>query len=228
MEIEIDGIEAETIDAALQPEAGDIEQFFLNFRIMQVEIGLRGQEVVHVILHAGGVPLPAGAAEDRQPVVGRRAIRLAVRPDIPVRFRIVAAGAAFHEPWMLVRGMRHDEIDHHADAETVGFRDQPVEIGQCAEHRIDIDIVRDVVTEILHRRGEERRNPDGVRAETGNMRQPVGDALEIADAVAIGVLIGARVDLIDHGAAPPILVGCQSGSHRSGHSLILSGMGVHG
>jgi len=93
---------------------------------------------------------------------------------------------------------------------------------------IDIDIVGDVVAEILHRRGEEGRNPDGVGTETGNMRQPVGDALEIADAVAIGVLIGARVDLIDHGAAPPILVGRQSGSHRSGHSLILSGMGVHG
>ncbi|MND19705.1 hypothetical protein D3C80_100260 [compost metagenome] len=129
---------------------------------------------------------------------------------------------------MLVRRVRHDEVDHDADTQTVRFRDQPVEIGKRAEHRIDIDIIRDVVTEILHRRGEEGRNPDGVGTETGNMRQPVGDALEIADAVAIGVLIGARVDLIDHGAAPPILVGRQSGSHRSGHSLILSGMGVHG
>ena len=47
--------------------------------------------------------------------------------------------------------------------------DQRVEIGERAEHRIDVAIVGDVVAEILHRRGEEGRDPDRVDAERGDI-----------------------------------------------------------
>jgi hypothetical protein len=49
-----------------------------------------------------------------------------------------SAGAAFDEPGMLVGGVRHDQIDHHLDAEAMGLGDQRVEIGQRAEDRIDV------------------------------------------------------------------------------------------
>jgi hypothetical protein len=84
VEIEIDGVEPEAVDPPVQPEAHHVEQGFLNFRIVEVQIRLRGEEIVQVILLAVAVPLPGGAAEDRQPVVGRRAIGLGVGPDIPV------------------------------------------------------------------------------------------------------------------------------------------------
>jgi hypothetical protein len=77
---------------------------------------------------------------------------------------------------------------------------------QRAEDRIDVAVVRDVVAEILHRRGEERRDPDCVGADRGDMAEPGGDALEVADSVIIGILVGARVDLIDQRATPPVLV----------------------
>ncbi|EGE59994.1 hypothetical protein RHECNPAF_1760086 [Rhizobium etli CNPAF512] len=224
VEIEIDGVEAEAIDASIEPEAHDIEQTVLHVRIMQVHVGLRGEEIVQVILHARRIPRPCRAAEDRQPVVRRRAVRLGVGPDIPVGLGVGFAGAALHEPGVLIGAVRDDQIDHHADAEAMSLRDHCVEVHQRAEDRIDILIIGNVVTEIAHRRGEEGRDPDRIDAEACHMRQAGSDALEVADAVAVGILIGARIDLIDHRAAPPVLIGGQDrlGSHVHGISCLKS------
>ena len=50
--------------------------------------------------------------------------------------------------------------------------DQRVEIGERAEERIDVGVVGDVVAEVLHRRGEEGREPDRVDAEIGDVGEP--------------------------------------------------------
>ena len=174
---------------------------------MEVQVRLAGQEVVQIILHPPAVPLPGRAAEDRQPVVGRRAVGLGVGPDIPIGLGVVAARAAFDEPRMRLGGMRQHEVDHHPDVQGMRRLDDGVEIRQRAEHRIDIAVIGNVVAEILHRRGEERRNPDRVYPERGYVRQTLHDAAQIADPVSIGVLIAARINLIDHRAAPPVGVG---------------------
>src|SRR5262249_52358268 len=72
-----------------------------------------------------------------------------------------------------------------------------------AEDRIDAAIVGNVVPEIFHRRGEERRQPDRRHVERGDVVEMPGDAVEIADAVAVRVGEAARIDLIDRRAAPP-------------------------
>ena len=74
MNIEIDRIQPEAVDTALEPEAHSVEQRILHVRIVEIEVGLAGQKIVQVILAAARVPLPGRAAEDRQPVVGRAAI----------------------------------------------------------------------------------------------------------------------------------------------------------
>jgi len=68
---EIDGVEAEAVDAAVEPEAGDIEQGVLDLDIVQVQLGLLRQEIVQIVLAAAGVPGPGGAGEDGLPVAGR-------------------------------------------------------------------------------------------------------------------------------------------------------------
>ncbi len=40
-----------------------------------------------------------------------------------------------------------------------------VEVGERAVHRVDVFVVRNVVAEVDLRRGETRRDPDGVHAE---------------------------------------------------------------
>src|SRR5690606_20448653 len=79
-----------------------------------------------------------------------------------------------------------------------------VEIAKRAKHRIDIGIVGHVVAVILHRRAIEWRNPDRINAKLGDVLKPLDDALKVADAIAVRVAEGARIDLIDYRAAEPI------------------------
>src|SRR5262245_28109822 len=104
---------------------------------------------------------------------------------------------------MLIRGVVGHKIEHHFEAARVSFSYKEIEISQCAEQRVDIDIVSHVIAEIGHRRGKNWRKPDCVDAQPLHIVEPAGDAAQISDAVGIAVLKGARVDLIDDSALPP-------------------------
>jgi hypothetical protein len=56
---------------------------------------------------------------------------------------------------MLVRRMVRDKIQDHPDPALVRFSYQPVKVPHIAEHRIDIDVIGDVVTKIGHWRSED-------------------------------------------------------------------------
>ena len=158
---------------------------------------------MQVILPAPRVPCPRRTAEDRLPVRGRRAVGLGIGPDIPVGLGVIAAGAAFAKPVMLVRSVRIDLVDQYLEAEFMGPGDDCVEVFQRAEDRVDIAIIRYVVAEILHRRFEERRDPDRIRAKFGDVRQALRDTRQVADAIAIRIHEAARIDLVDHRTLPP-------------------------
>ncbi|MDQ1131880.1 hypothetical protein QE386_000475 [Pseudoxanthomonas winnipegensis] len=110
---------------------------------------------------------------------------------------------------MLVRAVAEHLVDHHLQAQRMRLGQQGVEVGQRAEQRIDIAVVGDVIAEVGHGRLEERRDPDRVHAQAGDVVQALDDAGQVAHAIAIGVLEAARIDLIDHRAAPPV-VHCRS------------------
>src|SRR4051812_44032871 len=93
-----DDIDAKTIDAPAKPETHRLIYRSAHFRIAPVQIRLLGKEGVIVILPGGSVVFPAAAAEFRQPVVRRSAIRSAVAPDVPVAPGINARTAAFNKP----------------------------------------------------------------------------------------------------------------------------------
>ena len=81
--------------------------------------------------------------------------------------------------------------------------DERVEVRERAEQRVDVAVVGDVVAEVGHRRGEERRQPDRLDLQRVEMVEVGGDAAQVADAVAVGVGERARVDLVDGAALPP-------------------------
>lgn len=204
-EVVVHRVQTKSVDTAIEPEFDGGKHRILDTRVVEIEIRLRCEEIVLVILAADTVPLPAGAAENRQPVVRRRAVWLGVGPDVPVGFRIVAARAAFDEPGMDVRCMRDHLVDNHLDPERMGGGHHLVEIGQCPENRVDIAIVGDIVPHVCHRRGEERRQPDRVYPERGDVGQTQRDALDVAKSVAVGILEGSWIDLIDYRTTPPVL-----------------------
>ena len=180
-----DGVEAEAGDAAIQPEAHHVVHRFADFGIAPVEVGLLGIKMVVIELAGPRVEFPGGVAEPGLPVVGRLAGAFAVAPDVPVALGIGARGAGFDEPRMFVGGVVRNEVHDHADVASFRFLHQAIEIGHGAVLRIDGGVVGDVVAEVHLRRRIHRRDPDGVDAEVFQVVEALGDAVEVADAVAV-------------------------------------------
>src|SRR5262249_41576868 len=107
---------------------------------------------------------------------------------------------------MLVRGMVRHEIEDDANTALVKRARQSVEIAKRPEERIDIDIVGDVIAEVSHRRRVDRRQPDRVDPEPAQIIDALEDPTEVADTIAVAVLEGAGIDLIDDGRLPPGLI----------------------
>jgi hypothetical protein len=114
-----------------------------------------------------------------------------------------AAGAGVLEPRVLVGRVVGDVVEDQPQPERVGLGGQAVEVLERAEERLDGGVVGDVVAEVGHRRAVDRRQPHGVDPEPGEVGQAPPDALQIADAVAVGVLERARIDVVDRRVLPP-------------------------
>src|ERR1043166_8762571 len=116
-----------------------------------------GEERVIVVLRGVWVVGPRAAAEAGQPVVRRGAVRRRVAPKVPIALRIVPGAARGLEPRVLVRAVVRDEVEDQLEAARMRSAHQAVEILQRAEEGVNGGVVRDVVAEILHRRGIDRR-----------------------------------------------------------------------
>ena len=80
------------------------------------------------------------------------------------------------------------EIEDDLQASGMRSRHQRVEIVHRAEQRIDAHVVGNVVAEIGHRGRKDRRQPDRINAKRLQIGQPIDNALDVADAVGIGIL----------------------------------------
>ena len=217
----VSDVDAEAVDAAVEPEAQDAAELLLDPLVGPVEVGLRCVEEVQVPGAGGSVGLhdagPGGAAEDGVPVVRRQlAVLAAALAEHVARAlgRARAGGERLLEPAVLARAVVRHQVDDDAQAEAVGGIPHLVEVGERAEERVDVAVVGDVVSGVVLRRGHERREPDRVDPELLERTQSARDAGQIADAVAVGVRERTRVDLVDDRGAPPVGCDCHSTSLR--------------
>ena len=65
--------------------------------------------------------------------------------------------------------------------EIVSWRDQRLEVIQSSEGRIHVLEVGDVVAEVLHRAFVDRREPDGLDTQLGEIVQPGFDSLRLSN-----------------------------------------------
>ena len=244
------GIDAEPVHTAVAPEAQDVQEVLAHGRVIPVEVGLLGGEDVEVPLPGPGRAgtgqgravradvvdaLPGGAAEHGAPVVGRFAppgARAGADVVQSALGGVRATGQGGAEPLVAVGGVVGDDVHHHLDASGVEGGDHAVEVLQGADLGGDLAVVVDVVTAVGQGGGVEGGEPDGVDAEGRQVGDAAGDAGEVADAVAVGVGEGARVDLVDDGVLPPLSGGRSRGPGRRrdglrvhGHGRILPGSG---
>jgi hypothetical protein len=98
------------------------------------------------------------------------------------------------------------QVEDQLHVACVRCRQQPVEILQRAKKRVDRAVVGYVITKVVHRRRVDRREPDRADIQTFDIIQTLQNAWQVANAVAVAVLKGARIDLIDDGSLPPEMI----------------------
>ena len=85
--------------------------------------------------------------------------------------------------------------------------EEPLEVVERAVDRVDRRVVRDVVPVVAQRRRVERQQPEAGDAEILQIGQLLREAGEVADAVAVAVVEGADVGLVDDRVLVPERIG---------------------
>ena len=200
-------VDPEPGHAPVEPEPQDLLERLVHGGVPPVQVGLAGQEVVQVVLAAGLVQRPGRRAGRGQPVVRRPAVRGRVGPHVELPVRRGRVADRLDEPGVRAAGVVRHQVEQHPQAPLGRLGDQPVQVGQGAELRVDAQVVRDVVAPVLVRRRHGGRQPDAVHAEPGQVVQMGGDPVEVPVPVVVGVLPGPDVDLVQGGSVPPAGLG---------------------
>jgi hypothetical protein len=98
------------------------------------------------------------------------------------------------------------EIDQHPHAALLRAVGEFDEVPEGAVARVDGVVVRDVVAVVAAGRLLERHEPHGGDAEPVQVIQPAHQPLEVADAVGVGVHVGADVQAVDDRVLVPEVV----------------------
>ena len=98
---------------------------------------------------------------------------------------------------MLIGRVIDDEIYQHADAALFGLMREVDEVAERAEAGLDLVVVADVVAVVAVGRLLERRQSDAGDAQPLQVVEAAAQALEIADAVAVGIHEGSDVQAVD-------------------------------
>ena len=109
------------------------------------------------------------------------------RRDVPVAVLCRAVTARVAEPFVLIRRMVQYQVRNDSYVTVMRLVDEPIEVSQGAELRIDVAVVADVVAEIDPRRRVETCQPDGVDTEIDQLVQSLCDAVEVPGAITVAV-----------------------------------------
>ena len=211
---------------ALQPAVGGgrIFQFlaFLDqvFDRVQAEAihAHAGQPEAHHLVHECG-HVGIGVIKIRHPIAKNRVVitefplmpggtvrpgRSGVgnRPDEPVPVGGLQAAVGIDKERVLAGCMVEHQVDDHVHAAPVSFCEQALEIVQRPILRIDIEVIDDIIA-VIGWGGLDRHQPQGVHAQVLQVVEFRGQAVKIADPVAIAIVKTAHEDLIKHGCLPP-------------------------
>ena len=107
---------------------------------------------------------------------------------------------------VLVGRVVHHQVDQDPNPALLRRVRELHEIAESAVARIDIVIIGDVVSVVFAGRSLERHQPDRGHSEAVQVIQPSHQSLEIADAVAVRIHVGADREAIDDGVLVPKVV----------------------
>ena len=140
-----DGIQAQTVDALIEPEAQDLDHFLLHSQVVEVQVWLVAEETMPVVLARLRVPRPIGrlGVSEDDARVSVPLIRVAPNVVLAKRRRRIGAGGL--KPRVLVGRVVHDQLGNHPQPTAMGGFDEGLEVFQAAVRRQHVHVVRDVV-----------------------------------------------------------------------------------
>ena len=93
-------------------------------------------------------------------------------------------------------GVARHQVQQHPDAPLVSFTKQVHQVGLGAVTGGYLLVIPDIVAGILEGGVVDGVEPQGVAAQALDIVQLFGDAVEVTDAIAVGVLEGLGVDFV--------------------------------
>ena len=144
-----DGIDAEAVDPAVEPERHDVEHLFLDRGIIEIEVGLMAVEPVPEVLAGDRVPGPVGGLGVSEDDPCSLIHLVGVAPDVVVSLGRGGVAPGFLKPGVLVGGMVDHEVGDDADAAGVGGLGECLEVGDGADRGMDLAEIGDVVAVVL-------------------------------------------------------------------------------
>ncbi len=171
------GVEAEAVEAEVEPEAHHVEHGLGHLGVVVVEVGLVVEEPVPEVLAALRVVGPVrrlGVDEDH-PGLGPALV--VVAPHVPVGLRVGAVLSALLEPRVLVGRVVHHHVGDDPDAPAVGLARSGPGVLDVAVLREHGEEVADVVAAVAQGRLVEGQQPEAVDAEPLEVVELLGEAL---------------------------------------------------
>src|SRR5215475_5991520 len=104
---------------------------------------------------------------------------------------------------MTIRSVIGDEIKNDFQPPLMRCGYQVVKFVQRSEQSIDVAIIADIIAAVGHGRGIDRGNPERINAEPFKIAKTLLYSSEVTDSIAICILEGPWIDLIDDAVLPP-------------------------
>ena len=223
------GVEAHPVDAQVEPLVDRAQHGRPHLLVVEVQVGLVGEEAVPVVGAGHRVPGPVRGLvvlED-DPRLAVAVVGVAPHVEVPP----AAAGlgpAGPLEPRVLVAGVVQHQLGDDPQAPAMGLAQEGLEVAQRAVGRVDVVVGGDVVAVVAQRRRVEGQQPHGGDAELLEVVEPGGEAGEVAHPVAVAVAEGAHVQLVDDRVLVPEGIAAGDRSGRRARSRLLRPGGTRG
>ena len=150
-------IHAEAVNAAVKPPVHHVVHCTAHGRVLPVEIRLLLRELVQEVLATLRAVLPSGATEIRPPLIrlgagfAGRGARTRRAPPVPVGVLIILVFGRF-KPGVFIGSVIDNKIHHDLEPALVGLGQQLIHVVECAEQRINVLIVGNIVAIVVLRR----------------------------------------------------------------------------
>ena len=196
-------VQAQAVDALVEPEAQEADHLVLDGSVIEVQVGLMREEAMPEVLAGERVPGPVGRLGVREDDPRVAVSLIGVAPDVEVTEWRARIPPRRLEPGVLVRRVVHDQLGDHAQATAMGGFDERLEVVEAAVGRLNVLVIRDVVAVVPQRRRVGRQQPQGSHAEVLDVVELLDQSSKVTQAIAVAVVEGLDVNLIQDGVLVP-------------------------